>query len=220
MSDRELHDTLRTDPIAVAEQVTGVSYKEDEGTLGLGVLMHMSHGARKREMLEERDDTTFSNDLDRYLRIIGEEGFQKILELDFTKRETAEKFFVFYHFEDGILLSFDTYGGDSVNGGKFRYNIKPNGTTKDFAESQCTSSGGYTEHDGEMIWSGDHDCREALRHHIAMLRENGTFVKDWVKPPFLWLLHHGDIEGEYDYDAINAERIAMFPEEVQKAISG
>jgi len=218
MSNKELHSVLSIDPIAVAEQLTGASYKDDKATLGLGVLMHIGHSARKSAMLEECDDTTFSHDLDQYLRIIGEEGFKKILELDFTKRGTAEKFFVFYHYENGILLSFDTYGGYSVSDGRFCYNIKLNVEPKYF--SGCTSSGGYTKHDGEMIWVGYHDCREALRYHIAVLRENGTFVKNWIKQPFLWLLHHGDTDGEYDYNAINAERIAMFPEEIQKSISG
>ena len=68
------------------------------------------------------------------------------------------------------------------------------------------------------IWSGDHDCREAIKHNIAGLANNGTFLHTWKEQPFLWLLHHGDTEGEYDYDSINADRIVMLPEYIQKRI--
>lgn len=71
------------------------------------------------------------------------------------------------------------------------------------------------------IWSGDHDCREALKFNINRLAENGTFLKKWKEQPFLWLLHYGDTNNkDYDYKAINDSRIKMLPEDVQQMIKG
>jgi len=67
-----------------------------------------------------------------------------------------------------------------------------------------------------MIGGGD--CREALKYNIEQLELNGSFVKPWVERPFLWLLHYMDTKVEgYRYEKINAERIAMLPEEVRVA---
>jgi len=68
------------------------------------------------------------------------------------------------------------------------------------------------------IWNGDHDAREAIMFNIQRLLENGSFVKMWKEPPFLWLLHHSD--NANNYQAINAERISMLPADVQKIING
>ena len=215
----EIEAAIGLDPLANAELLTGKSYKTDPHTMGLGMMMRLEQSAVARKLLEEADDTLFSNELNRYLRIIGEEGFEQILKIDFTSEGKKEHFFVFYHSEDGILLVFDTYGGDHVNGGNFYYNIRPHARNNTFYE--CISSGGFKGTGGDLVWVGHHDCREALRLHIAKLREAGDFVKEWVESPFLWLLYYGDIKNKgYDYKAINAERIAMFPKEVQQAIAG
>lgn len=77
------------------------------------------------------------------------------------------------------------------------------------------------------IWSGDHDCRTALRHNIQKLEEFGEFVTPWVDTPHLWLLHWMDTKdnsGEpLDWrlirnKEINAERIAMLPADVRAAM--
>lgn len=220
-SKKELDEALSFDALRFAEQLTGESYKNNQDTAHLGVALHIGATKTKHEMLEAADDTTHSNSLDRYLRIIGEEGFEQILVIDFISRgDGKDQFFIFYHEADGILLVFDTFNGSRVNGGHFYYNIKPHDPDGDTFWG-CISSGGLRKVGEEMVWVGDHDCREALRHHIAKLRENGDFLQEWVKPPSLWLLHHGDISGgEYDHRTINAERIAMLPEKVQKAIAG
>lgn len=71
------------------------------------------------------------------------------------------------------------------------------------------------------IWSGDHDCREGLKHNISKMVNNGKFLKKWKKQPFLWLLHYMDTENDnYDYEAINKERIAKLPKDVQELIKG
>lgn len=42
------------------------------------------------------------------------------------------------------------------------------------------------------IWSGDHDCREAIKNTISMMVEHGDFLTKWVEKPYMWLHHHGD----------------------------
>lgn len=217
---RQINDALHFDPLAEAERVTGSLYKGSMETIELGVMLMQTHGVKKKQMLEANDDTTLSNKLDRYLRIVGEEGFREILKVPFTSPSSQKKecLYVMYHDSDGILLVFDTYGGDHVNGGKFYYNIR---LEPKASGHRVTSSGSYRQVGDGYVWVGDHDCREALRHHITQLRAHGEFVKEWVEQPFLWILHHGDTTFEdYDYEMINSERIAMLPIEVQRSISG
>lgn len=213
----ELTELLHSDGLAMAEKITGKSYKEDEGTQGLGFLFHMDINQRKRELLESRDDTTFSNTLNRYQRIITQYGFREVLHLPFEGNYGPDDFYVYWH-DDGLLLSFDTFTWSSdkeqtVNGGKVRYNWRPNEGLENRWE--LTSSG----HFQDSVWSGDHDCREALIFNLEQLRANGEFINPWVDTPWLWMLHYMDtkIEG-YDHKAITAERVAMLPDEVRRAI--
>ena len=49
--------------------------------------------------------------------------------------------------------------------------------------------------------------------------ENGVFLKEWKKQPFLWLLHHGDTKVEgYNYEEINQKRLNLLPDYVKKCI--
>lgn len=259
--DPEITKLLGVDPLADAEKFTGKSYKEDHDTMSLGALMHMAHAREKETALRFSDDTVMLNDLERYLRIAHEEGFEKVLEVPFASphHATEEKLFFFWH-PDGILLRFDTWDAIRVNGGNFYYNWKPFPGWFEAGQPHVTSSGGwripkkegmpeYPDYremhpdpedwrkrttDPEVlarykaaadywhancVWEGHHDCREALRHHLALLRKWGTFVKPWVGDMFLWLLHHGDTKVEgYDVDAINKQRIGMLPKAVQEVI--
>ncbi len=214
-TDKDLETLLRFDGLARAEELTGTSYKEDEGTVWTGMILMHANAKAKETALMAQDDSVFSNDLDRYLRIIDAEGFRKVFEMDIP--ETSDKFFVFWH-DDGILLKFDTYRENRVNGGNFYYNWKPNSD----ADRNVTSSRSPGP-DGCIV--GNHDCREAIRFHIRRLREEGQFLNPWLKrPSAFWMLSykdHNDIPHKYGdktYDNISAERIAQFPEDVQKAL--
>ena len=77
------------------------------------------------------------------------------------------------------------------------------------------------EHNLIRVWSGDHDCREAIKFNIKEMVENGTFLKKWVQPPFLWLLHYEDTKVPgYSYVDITNERISRLPEDIQEIIHG
>jgi hypothetical protein len=217
---------LTFDPLDAAEQVTGHSYKCDEGTGLIGLLLAMRHGEIKNQHLTELDDTTLSNDLDRYTRIITELGFELVLDVPFDAPGwnaddpvRPEHLFIYAH-RDGLLLSFDTYDSVRVNGGKVYYCWKPN---PDIDRWNCTSSGGmYKDEDGSTYWAGDHDCREALRHNLQKLRDNGTFLPQWPisNGIFLWLLHYQDTKSkDYDHKAITESRLAMLPDWVRLMIA-
>lgn len=218
---------LNVDPFQQAENISGHSYKDCEQTALLGILLTMQNSQNKNQHLMKLDDTTFNNDLDRYLRIVNELGFEKVLELPFVAERhfkdeppRNECMFMFAHRELGIILKFDTYDSVRVNGGNFYYCW----VATDVKErSRCTSSGSYRpQDDGTMYWAGHHDCREALRHNINKLKSKGTFLPKWPADHdiFIWFLHHGDTQQEgYCYKEINAERIAMLPEWVREIIN-
>lgn len=218
----QLDELLAFDPLDAAERITGL---EGDAAAGLGLLLAQAHGHTKREMLEGRDDTTFSNKVERYLRIASELGFEEVLRLPFTGRAWGdeappeETFHVLAH-RDGMLLRFDTYQCLDVNGSTLYYNWRPNQGVDAW---RITSSGhwhGYTNPDHTGTWVGDHDGREALRHKIQRLRDNGKLITPWVERPWMWLLHHMDTRpAGYDHDAINDKRIAMLPDWVREMIT-
>ena len=72
------------------------------------------------------------------------------------------------------------------------------------------------------IWSGDHDCREALKNNINLLVQNGTFLTKWYgQKAHLWLSHHGDNSShnqKFDYDTVIQSRIEKLPDYIREAI--
>lgn len=219
----DIASALSFDALHTAEQLTGRSYKDSKATEALGLALHIEHVQRKADLLRAAGDTVFSNTVADYLRIAAEEGFAVVLDLPFKGRVYGEEeaadehLYVLWH-ADGVLLKFDTHGGDSVNGGQFYYNWRPRNNAPEEG-NDCLSSGGWERMADDWIWSGNHDCREALRYHLRQLRERGGFVKPWVRRPFLWLLHYMDEKTEgFDYKAVNRERLLMLPAEVRAVI--
>lgn len=157
-------------------------------------------------------DTQLNNTLKSYLDAVKRLEFEEVLAIKFRHREAEDTFFIFAR-RDGVLLGFDTYNGNAINGGKIYYNWEPRGQF----DWSVTSSGRMHTRTDREIWIGDHDCRQMLAGKIAKLTSNGSFVSPWIERPFLWLLHHGDPK-DADYKLINAERIALLPAWVQAFI--
>jgi hypothetical protein len=221
ISMSDLDDLLKYDPLHEAEKITGIHYKDggdglDNPTIGIGLLLAQQNAKAKNAHLEELGDTTFSNKLARYQSIITAFGFEKVLADEWESRNGTETFFIYAH-RKGLLLSFDTFNGSSVNGGKVLYNWRPSVPLDEIYG--CTSSGGFANYDTDPVWVGDHDCREALIHNLNKLNNRGEFVTPWVKRPFLWLLHYDEskVPG-YDYRAISEARVGRLPDWVQAFI--
>lgn len=229
---------LELDPLQLAEDITGKSYKTSEETSILGMLLTMQHGQQKKEHLLGQGDTTLCNELDRYQAIITDLGFEQVLVVPFTVKgwrdtdpDRNEHLYVYALREKGIILVFDTYDGVRVNGGHFYYCWVPNNEKCRADNVRATSSGGYRLYAGvdrfdaedkDYYWVGYHDCREALRHHIGQLEEYGSFIPVWPEGhgAWLWLLHHGDTRHDtYDHSAITQRRLLMLPQWVQDMIN-
>lgn len=207
----QIDKILNFDAFAEAEKITGKSYKEDKETEALGFISHVMNGQTRNALMLELDDTLFSDSIERYTRIIKEVGFIEILiepfidNYDDDKRK-EEYLYVYFQPGYGILLVFTSFrisevAEPSVNGGKYYYNWQPNldeeGKPVETAW-HATSSGGYR--DG-WIWSGDHDCREAVKHNINKLLASGKFVTPWVDEPWTWFVNYTEeyLVREYDF---------------------
>jgi len=223
-TDRKLEETLRFDPLSAAESICGTDTEE---YLGLGLLLAQGHARVKNRLLTERNDTTLVNTLDRYLHIVTGAGFETVLTMPFEGRSYSDRpapletLYVLAH-PDGLLLLFDTYGSDHVNSAKVWYNWRPAPLCSEQAY-RYTSSGHWVNSGvdtGFDVWAGDHDAREGLIYKLSRLRSTGEFLPQWVEQPFLWLLHYRDTDTpDYDYAAINAERIGLLPRWVQTMIT-
>lgn len=177
---------------------------------------------------------------EEFIKEVKEFGFQKVLEVPFhgdPEVESDDKFYAFFHEKYGIILTFDTYGGRSVNGGNFYYEWVPNNLENTYL---YTSTGGFSsstndpDPEHKKIWCGSHDCRENMIPNIMMLAHVGKFVTPWVckdhfsSPKFVhWGDHHTHYSEPWDvgykmYQSARknqgVERFNSLPEHVKKAI--
>jgi hypothetical protein len=218
---------LRLDALSEAEKLTGQSYKDDPTTEAIGFLGHMALCEAQHQVLIAADDTTMSNEVERYDRILLSEGFQLVYSEPFVGTgyggrnnppATDEALNIWWH-NDGLLLVYDTFGGANhhVNSAKVYYNWKP--TNRDNFWS-FTSSGGPLTEDG--VWPGDHDARQGLRLILHNLRAHGRFLSPWQAEQWLWVLHYMDYRDSsvagFDSRTLTAKHIAALPEHVQAAI--
>lgn len=131
---------------------------------------------------------SYSIEIDDFLRLVQHLGFGQVYREAFIGRNDAdEHFFVFFH-PDGVLLTFDTYGGENINGGNFYYNVAIDKRRKH--PSDAFSSGHYPE---QYIFAGNHDCRNGISNNIDALRKVGKFLNPWkYDPGVVWLVHYAD----------------------------
>lgn len=206
MDNDQFDELLKFDPIAAAEKV-------DFGQLGMGVsiLLAQSKEAAIAKEATARFDTTMSNNLVYYQSVITDMGFEQVLVVPFEAKsygseDVQKEQQFFYAHRDGMLLIFDTWMGTEVNSGRVYYAWKQQ--TKTGPYGRYTSSGGFHSasqgdwDDGlpeDAVWFGDHDCRQAIRHNLDRLRENGQFLAKWpeyIKRPSVWALHWGDLRDD------------------------
>ena len=221
------------DPLHAAEKVTGEDYHDSKETTGLGMLFHISHTARKRDLRKSMNDTFMGISVGEYIMRAEELGFETIYIEEFMSHSSGkmEKQYIMWQPVLGILLNFDTWSG-CINGGHFYYNY-----IFDYKDAfkkgiNPTSSGRFnTDQYGKLIWCGDHDCREGLKYEIIKMAIIGEFLPNWFERPWIWLLNHNDVHsveladkhypGKSElYQHINDKKVAALPLHVQMAISG
>jgi hypothetical protein len=219
--DATVADILKVDSLAVAEKITGKSYKEDEDTSKLGLALHLRNGQAKEAILKGTGDTWFSMTTEEYIGVIESFGFVKQYEEPLLNGET---FYVYYR-EPSQVLVFNTYQGRR-NGGNVYYAWQP---YKCVEYWPLISSGGFRGHSGEFednIWLGYHDCREGLIHNLTQLEKFGNFVEPWPEYPFRVLTQEMDYHHPENYReppiepvaAADCRRWHAMPEEIKRII--
>lgn len=227
MSTSEL---LQFDALSEAEAMTGLSYKTDTTTERLGTALHMAVVKVRQNKLAVQGDTGLSNTLADYLAVLSDIGFVELGRWSFVGRTYrdepphTEHSYLFGHKAKGILLFFDTYRGEQVNGGNFLYNWRPNADNDQW--HGVTSSGHLAQTLEDRVWVGYHDCRQALRHNIRQLEAAGEFVTPWLEAPHMWFAGHNEYDRDAGYPALGAkvnkltyERLVSCPKWVQRLIS-
>lgn len=149
----------KIDPLHEAELLTGKSYKEDDQTSWLGFALQREKSKQLEQLLKSIGDTTFSNKLSDYLKIVTAFGFEIIYQNQFVCEGRNEQHFILWHKELSILLNFDTFSWESgelnVNSGNFYYNWSPHCGNWG---SGVTSSGVFvSEKDASHLTMWDND---------------------------------------------------------------
>lgn len=237
MSEDNLDQLLKYDPIQVAEDLTGRGRNRKAGDPiaptetfnNLALLLGVSNNQRKREELQSLGDTHMNMGAEDFRAILLKNGFILDLheeggEVGARKWRYQESCEVWYH-PCGLLLFFDTFGGKTVNSSKVWYQIKD----CDGNLHEVMSSGGWESEDWDnkscpRYLCGDHDAREALIHKIGKLSIHGEFTNPWPFPNkmHLWLIAYWEIPDQYDinfdYSAISNTRLSRCSEKVRKLV--
>lgn len=242
---KNIHRVLNYDALDAAEKFTGARYEDNKETMALGFALHLSSTRLKRDMLKSMNDSYFGCPKGEFKMIVERFGFEEIFKLDFYSESSKKMESLNIMWYKGILLVYDTYIGN-VNGGKAYFNylvtspydVACNGHAFDHVSGGMDTKeeiwmnykgfklpdtffcGWDHKADDRWVKFGDIDCRRGLIFHLTTMLQYGEFLEKWVRKPFLWILHHMDTKEEgYDYEAINKERISLFPKEIIEAIS-
>jgi hypothetical protein len=198
--DQRLEDVLKRDAVAEYEEIFGEvprdgSQVEREDALALlGYAFRVNR--QKEAALKERGDSHFGTTLEQYRAIVTDLGFELVLEMPFRGRSYSdapnprETLFVYWR-PDGVLLKFDTYGGDQLNSSDFYYNWRPRPGTTNSERCQATQSGGWRAPKGGPKWP---DYAELYDEH-GKEREEG---REKVRAYNEWLYTHGVWAGNHD----------------------
>lgn len=217
-TDDEIAASLNFDPLAAAEQITGRSYKEDDGVGFLGMTLMANRSKALDAMLA--GDTRYGMKMDAMREIAKSDGYRQVLVVPLVGTRSGEglpeSLEVWFDDRRGILLVFSSYMTTGLNEASVYYNWKP--TSERWRE--LTSSGGLQK----GVWCGDHDARDAMRFNMRRLEQNGEFVTPWVHRPYLSLMSYPDWTEDAKTDLssvsrIRDERLAMLPEDVRAAIT-
>lgn len=210
MNKTELNKLLSFDALDVAEKLN--DGRRDSLTDALGFVLMSNASQIKQSVLMRMEDTPFCCPMEYYLKVVKELGFEIVLDIPFESYGTQEHFYILWN--NGMLLTCDTDNSVDRNSAKIYFNYIPEN-----GEFPSGLSGGFSSVKKEVC-CGSIDAREAVKHQITTLKEEGKILEKWVETPFLWLLHHGDTKDKsYDFNKINQERINKLPEEIRNAIT-
>lgn len=138
----------------------------------------------------------------------------------------TEEIVIYAHREKGYLLcatSYSSLGEKRVNGGKFYCQGMPK---PEFLQSNGDPIRGFLYHiNGDSSWKDGvrvcgKDVREGLFQYIAEIEKHMNLVSIWHdQQAFIWLLDYAQTKDEnFDYHAINMERLSRCPKWVQEMV--
>lgn len=216
-------DFLNFDSLLAAEEITGKSYKDDDGTSKLGIELHMMHARAKQEELGLRNDSYYGMKYAEYIPIVEglgfelafEELFSSTLEQEWMGENIIDSYRIYWR--DGLLLTCESYRGDTLNSSSVYFNAE-------FETGQAAWSvngvSGYLHSDlydaGRFVWVGSFSAREGLRHTLSQLETYGTILSQWIKRPMLLLNNYGETGADTGF--VTAMKLAELPKHVQAAI--
>lgn len=159
--------------------------------------------------------------LEKYIRMLERLGFRKVLEIGFTMpgegKDRNEKFLVFFHKRDGLLLQFNTYLGMRVNDGALYYNWKRCIPEAKVYERRLICEGYWSMHGKRNVLVGSHYLPAYnVRAVLSQLRKNGKFLSTWTEAQRIRLTHYGDLRNEHS--EVTASRTKMLPPEIRRAL--
>lgn len=216
----EVRKILHYDALADAESLTGKSYKEDPLTMEIGFTQHIALQYLKREALEEIGDTNNYQTLEEHLKTFDALSFEIVLVEDFLATSEyhepyAERMYVLWQAEKGILSVVQSYNSTRVNNSNIFYNVQLK-SREDYNWLYASSHSGLQD---DLVLAGGHDTREGLKIAIDGLETMGALLPVWVRPYHFHLLTYDEWKlPNVDHKAITAERFKQLPQEVQAAI--
>lgn len=158
----------------------------------------------KEQLLTAMNDVHNHMYADDYLTVLADLGFATILQeqmtfVDYNQKTRDEQFYVLVN-DLGIILQFDTYRWEHevrpvVNSAHWFAVWMPSTADQKYARlylsSGCwesmsdpdwrTNPKYENDRPNDLMWVGDWDAREAVRHKITKLLEHGTFLSQWPK---------------------------------------
>ena len=224
----------------LAEVITGKSYKDDEETSALGMMLLMGKNEWVKDEMDVRDDTWYSSPYSRSVRILGELDFEEIFTEEFDGHHShMETYKIFWR--NGALVTLESYtqaGGEDKDKHVNSASLYANWLPLDGLERawEFTSTGHwnhmtptYDDVEGDpWVWIGHWDLRTGLRDTLDRLYGNGKILPEWVEKPLLHLCNFGAEKVDHkEKDWMNAYDVrekarfdAVLPEHVKKAIAG
>ena len=239
MTDKEYIDQLLSfDALSQAEKITGESYKEDELTSSLGMLMHIQNGERKRQLLAEAGDTHWGSKFHEAVAIALDLGFELVYEQSLidTKHYPEKQDLTHWqaYWRDGILLVLESFHG-SLNTAKIYFNWRNNSGETTWLPWDLGLSGGWNRHTprGEGVsideevpgdpWTlvVDTDVREGFQRKLERIESmDGHILPEWYIRPFMHFVSYVEQSDTYsdEYKVLTQEKIDKFEPRVRDII--
>lgn len=230
------------DPLGVAEEITGQSYKDDKGTMGLGFLILQDTNAKLKALRQEACDTYMGCSPDAMRSVLVELGAtlqyaekyidhereERLIDEGYRDEAIELDFEVWAHESEGWLVTFDTYGRTDevvINSANIYCNIlqlcEGEDNWRDAYDVVRGGSGTTNVRQGDHVdvFERSWDARDGLKSLVMRLRSGVdagliSFLREWVHCR-VWHLAPYTAKGA-DHK-VECERIAAeLPEWIQR----